>query len=157
MTIDYKIDGEVHEVVFKSSDGKLFSILKEKALQSEVWKNMLQVGDNQTEEGGIDETKAVKLDEKSDEVLVFLETLDQSKWKQMFYLSASSIAVQLKMADKYQAVNAALYVPCMIIIPDEQWSLEEVLLVYHRSALFNIHLQVITSLLTKTRKAERTR
>ena len=79
MTIDYKIDGEVHEVVFKSSDGKLFSILKERALQSEVWKNMLQVGDNQTEEGGIDETKAVKLDEKSDEVLVFLETLDQSK------------------------------------------------------------------------------
>lgn len=47
---DFKLDGEIQELFFKSSDGKLFSVSKIRAMESRVWKDMLEVGKDQQEQ-----------------------------------------------------------------------------------------------------------
>lgn len=138
--IDYECDGEVQDVFFKSLDGEVFSICKERVSNSVVWKDMLKMeketakGEEMKDEDKI--AKAIGLEESTIEVSIYLHSLIQDQWMPET-LPAYSVVLQLRMADNYQAIKAALFVPSMVEI-EGPWNLEEVMLVFHYGWLFNL-------------------
>lgn len=154
--IDHELDGDDHSLTFRSSDGKLFTIGEARALQSNVWKTKLG-----NEEGSIrkkrkasevngdeiqedqkenekDESDIIVLEEHSMNLLGFMNSLLQNRWERS-RLAPWNVLQHLKLAQKYQAISAALYVPCMAEIKStKEWTLTEVMLVYHYSNLFNL-------------------
>lgn len=137
------LDGEDQTLIFKTvkypqTGPKIetyFGTSKERALQSKVLSDMLNLDELQQP---MNEANAVKLSEDADQIRIFLNSLLQSKWKQI-KLRPAQVLSQLQIADKYEAVNASLYIACIVHIPDVyKWDFNQVMCIYHYSTLFNL-------------------
>lgn len=139
-------------LTLRSSEGNLFKIGQARAFQSEVWKKMLQVngaGNGKKRKAGPafgagdgievknEELEVVELEEEEKICTIFLESLQHDDWVKRS-LTPKQVVKLLRMADKFQALMPALFIPCMVEIVPVKWDLEDVLLIYHYSDLLNL-------------------
>lgn len=106
--IDLKLDGEIKDLIFKSSDEKLFSISKARAEQSKVWKDMIRVGESHKAE-------TVTLSEDSELLIKLFEALNVMEWLverpiELQNLKAVSFVALLEAAEKYQAEIVSTFI-----------------------------------------------
>lgn len=139
-------------LTLRSSEGNLFEISQARAFQSEVWKQMLQVdgaGEGKKRKAGPalgagdrieiknEELEVVELEEEEKICTIFLESLQHDDWVKQS-LTPKQVVKLLRMADKFEALMAAFYIPCMVEVIPVKWDLEDVLLIYHYSDLLNL-------------------
>lgn len=139
-------------LTLRSSGGTLAKIGLARACQSEVWKKMLQVdgagegkkrkavpalGSQEEIELKKEELEIVELEEEEKLCDIFLDSLQHDDWVKQS-LTPKQVVKLLRMADKFQALMPALFIPCMVEIIPVKWDLEDVLLIYHYSDLLNL-------------------
>lgn len=102
--IDFKIDGECQDLIFESSDDKLFSISKVRAAESKVWRDMLKFGKKED----VKDQPFIRLTEDSRTLLGFFTILGPKDWvaslpQELQKLQADSVVELVEAAEKYEA------------------------------------------------------
>lgn len=144
--IHYELDASDHSLVLKTGNGHLISIGHERAIQSEVWRVLLETEENSTKKRKVKASVEIKK-ETADKVIdlgeptltccIFLRSFFQRDWEKK-ELHPDTVEGLLRLADTFKVNNAALYVPCMVEFRPIEWNLKQCLLIYHYCTSLNL-------------------